>query len=107
MAAGFSLVAGEGSLMPSVGATGGGRSFAPVGDAPPDRGQWSLLSALPRPEVATLSELFIGGARNGGARDGGEQIRKQLQKAQIKIVFDPATESVTLMTLHDWKKIQR
>jgi protein ImuA len=83
MAAGFSLVAGEGSLMPSVGATGGGRSFAPVGDAPPDRGQWSLLSALPRPEVATLSELFIGGARNGGARDGGATgfLLAQLERA--------------------------
>jgi uncharacterized protein YheU (UPF0270 family) len=33
-----------------------------------------------------------------------EQLRRQLHSGQIKIVFDPASESVTLLTLNDWKK---
>jgi len=32
------------------------------------------------------------------------QIQKQLQKGHIKIVFDPNTESVTLMTKHEFNK---
>ncbi len=36
-----------------------------------------------------------------------QQIRRQLEKSQIKIVFDPASESVTLMTINDWKKLQK
>lgn len=32
------------------------------------------------------------------------QIRKQIEKGQVKIVFDPNTETVTLMTLLEWKK---
>lgn len=35
------------------------------------------------------------------------QIRKQIDKKQIKIVFDFETESVTLMTENDWKKLQK
>lgn len=108
VAAGFSLVAGEGSLMPSAdaaegpsgGASGGGRSFASVGETlsfPGERGRLSVvrrdeegrqeeggrgagggeaelvkgLAGLPRPQIATLSELFVGYLREGGARDGG------------------------------------
>ena len=106
VAAGFSLVAGEGSLMPSAdaaegpsgGASGGGRSFVPVGETlsfPGERGRLSVvrqdeeggwvgggtgggevgagkgLAGLPRPQIATLSELFVGQLREGGARDGG------------------------------------
>jgi uncharacterized protein YheU (UPF0270 family) len=33
-----------------------------------------------------------------------ERVRKQLASGKIKIVFDPNTESVTLMTEQDWKK---
>jgi uncharacterized protein YheU (UPF0270 family) len=33
-----------------------------------------------------------------------EQIEKQLKKGQVRIIFDPITESVTLMTDRDWKK---
>ena len=56
--------------MPSARRAGGGRSFAPVGDAPPERGERGRLpgvGALPQPGVATLSELFAAGARDGGA----------------------------------------
>lgn len=34
-----------------------------------------------------------------------EQIRKQLQKNDIRIVYDFNTESVTMMTDSDWKKL--
>jgi uncharacterized protein YheU (UPF0270 family) len=33
------------------------------------------------------------------------QIEKQLEKGDIKVVFDPTTESVSLITLHEWKKM--
>ncbi|QDK39759.1 YheU family protein [Bdellovibrio sp. NC01] len=36
-----------------------------------------------------------------------EQIRKQLARKDIKIVFDFASESVTLMTKAEWQKLQR
>lgn len=35
-----------------------------------------------------------------------EQIRRQIQKGQVRIVFDPISESVTLMTDRDWKKLK-
>ena len=102
--AGFSLVAGEGSLLPSAdaaegpsgGDSGGGRSFASVGETlsfPGERGRLSVvrrdeegrqeeggrgagggeaelvkgLAGLPRPQIATLSELFASNTRDGGA----------------------------------------
>ena len=34
-----------------------------------------------------------------------EQIHKQLSKKEIRIVFDPNTESVTLMTESQWQKL--
>ena len=34
-----------------------------------------------------------------------EQIKRQLSKNEIKIVFDPASETVTLMTLRDWGRL--
>lgn len=36
-----------------------------------------------------------------------EQIRKQLARKEIKIVFDFTSESVTLMTKAEWLKLQR
>jgi len=33
-----------------------------------------------------------------------EQVKKQIERGDVKIVFDPDTESVTLLTLHQWKK---
>lgn len=35
-----------------------------------------------------------------------EQIERQLQKGDIKIVFDPESETVSLVTLNEWKKLQ-
>ncbi len=34
------------------------------------------------------------------------QILKQISKGHVRILFDPNTESVTLMTEHEWKKLQ-
>lgn len=34
------------------------------------------------------------------------QILKQLDKGDVKIFFDPNTESVGLMTLNEWKRLQ-
>ncbi len=36
-----------------------------------------------------------------------KQIRKQLDKGDVKIVFDPNTDSATLMTNRDWKLFNR
>ena len=35
-----------------------------------------------------------------------EQIRKQLAKNEVRIVYDFESESVTLMTGRDWKKLE-
>ncbi len=35
-----------------------------------------------------------------------KQIKKQMDKGQIKIVFDPSTESLTLLTAQEFKKLQ-
>lgn len=34
-----------------------------------------------------------------------KQIQKQIEKGDVKIIFDPNTESVTLMTKRDWLKV--
>ena len=36
-----------------------------------------------------------------------EAVRKQIKKGDVKIVFDPNTESVTIMTKHEWLKRSR
>lgn len=35
-----------------------------------------------------------------------EQVRRQLQRGDVLIVFDRVTESCTLMTKHDWRQMQ-
>ncbi len=35
-----------------------------------------------------------------------EQVQKQIRTGSVKIIFDPNSESVTLVTDRDWKKIQ-
>lgn len=34
------------------------------------------------------------------------QVLKQIAKGQVRIVFDPNTESLTLMAENEWKKLQ-
>lgn len=36
-----------------------------------------------------------------------KQVRRQLEKKEIKIVFDAESESVTLMTDSEWRKYSR
>lgn len=35
-----------------------------------------------------------------------EQIQKQLQKKELRIIFDASTETVTFLTSSEWKKMQ-
>ena len=69
------------------------------------------LSALSPVALAGIIDAFI--LREG--TDYGEretehetkvtQIRRQLERGEIKIVYDLAQESVTLMTRRDWEKL--
>lgn len=34
-----------------------------------------------------------------------QRVQKQIDKGDVKIVYDPNTESVTLMTLVQWRKL--
>lgn len=34
-----------------------------------------------------------------------EQVRKQMNRGDVKIIFDPNTETVTLLTKRDWLKL--
>lgn len=34
------------------------------------------------------------------------QVRHQLERGKVKIAFDPDSESVTLLTERDWKKLR-
>ncbi len=34
-----------------------------------------------------------------------EQIRRQIDRGELKIIFDQSTETVSLLTLNDYKKI--
>lgn len=36
-----------------------------------------------------------------------QQVRRQLDQGSVKIVFDPLTESVTLLTENEWRLRQR
>lgn len=36
-----------------------------------------------------------------------QQLQKQIEKGHVRIVFDPNTESVTLMTEQEWKRFQK
>ncbi|MNL27370.1 hypothetical protein D3C87_1489580 [compost metagenome] len=36
-----------------------------------------------------------------------QQVRKQLQRGDVKVVFDPDSESVTLLTKNEWLKLSK
>lgn len=63
--------------------------------------------------VQSLIEEFIlregtdYGASEVSLEKKKEQVSKQLENDEIKIVFDPNTESVTLMTTHQFLKATR
>ena len=71
------------------------------------------LSALSADALCGMIESFI--LREGTDYGVNEvtleskikQVRKQLEYGDIKIVFDPNTESATLVTMSEWKKLSR
>ncbi len=71
------------------------------------------------PESALSAEALKGIIENFITREGTdygakelpheskiERVRKYLSKGDIKIIFDPDSESVTLMTQAEWSKLQ-
>ncbi len=78
--------------------------LAPPVDVPPE--------ALSADTVEALIESFIlrDGTDYGSVEisldSKKQQILKQLKKGDIKITFDPNTETVSLMTSRDWQKLQ-
>jgi uncharacterized protein YheU (UPF0270 family) len=35
-----------------------------------------------------------------------QDIRRQIESGKIKLVFDPETQTVTLLTEHEWRKLK-
>jgi hypothetical protein len=78
----------------------------------------NLLPPMEIPREVLTSEALQGIIENFIQREGTDygveevsmgtkihQIEKQLDKGEIKIVFDPNTETVTLLTLAQWKSL--
>lgn len=71
------------------------------------------MDKLSEDVVQSLIEEFIlregtdYGANEVSLEKKKEQVSKQLENEDIKIVFDPNTESVTLMTAHQFLKATR
>lgn len=69
--------------------------------------------ALNEETVRSIIESFIlrEGTDYGREEVGFEtkitQIEKQLERGDVKIVFDPNTETVGIVTAHEWSKLQR
>lgn len=67
------------------------------------------LSALSADALNGMIDAFIMregtdyGANEVPHENKVKQIRKQLDKGDVKIVFDPNTETATLMTARQWK----
>lgn len=47
------------------------------------------------------------GREEAGFETKYKQILRQVEKSDVKIVFDPNTESVGLMTLAEWKRLHK
>lgn len=47
------------------------------------------------------------GREEAGFETKYKQILRQVEKSDVKIVFDPNTESVGLMTLTEWKRLHK
>lgn len=85
-----------------------------------DMEQKEQLPPVEIPKVALSEEALRGIIENFILREGTDygreeaafetkfkQILRQLDNSDVKIVFDPNTESVGLMTLNDWKRLQK
>ena len=74
----------------------------PPVEIPPDSLTEEILNAVI--ENFVLREGTDYGAIEVSHETKLAQVRKQLDRGEIKIVFDPNTESVTLMTKLDFKR---
>jgi uncharacterized protein YheU (UPF0270 family) len=78
---------------------------APPVEVPPSAISDDALSALI--ESFILREGTDYGLAEASHSTKIGQVRKQIQKEQVKIVFDPESETVTLVTIQDWLKMQK
>lgn len=78
--------------------------IAPV-EIPPDALSPETVSALI--ESFVLREGTDYGSEEALHTTKIEQIRRQLKGGQIKIAFDPETESVTIVTRHQWEQMTK
>ena len=70
------------------------------------------LEALSAEALSNLIESFV--LREGTDYGSSEvlhdtkisQVRKQLERDEVKIVFDPSTQSVTLLTAQQFQKLK-
>ncbi|MFS4459175.1 YheU family protein [Bdellovibrio sp. HCB2-146] len=71
------------------------------------------LEALSEDALNGIIENFIQregtdyGANEIALETKMQQIRKQLQRGDVKVVFDPDSESVTLLTKNEWNKLSK
>lgn len=79
-----------------------------------------VLSPIEIPAEALSSEALLGVIDNFIQREGTDyglheasyeakvqQVQKQLSKGYVRIVFDPNSETVSLVTEAEWKKLQK
>ena len=85
---------------------------------PEEDPQKELLPPMEVPRDALSEEAFRGIIESFILREGTDygreevlletkinQIERQLDKGDVKIVFDPNTESVGIVTLNEWQKL--
>lgn len=73
-------------------------------EVPPESLSAEILEAVL--ESFILREGTDYGAQEISLATKIEQLRRQLSRGEIKVVFDPRTESVTLMTKREWNRLQ-
>lgn len=89
----------------------------PMDEFSPPAQEEELLPPVKVPAEALSPEALNGVIDNFVLREGTdygfrevsheakvERVRAQLKSGEVRIVFDPNTESVTLMTAREWKR---
>lgn len=71
-------------------------------EVPPEALQEDVLNSLL--ESFVLREGTDYGHSEFSLEDKVKHVRRQLQRGEIKIVFDPLTESVNLLTVREYQK---
>lgn len=85
----------------NVSADGGSAELSPV-EIPMARLRDDVLDALV--DAFVLREGTDYGMVEAAHETKREQVRRQIEKGHAKIIFDPNTESVTVMSAAEWKK---